>query len=104
MGKLKNNWVGGRLQKKVIIGETANLGKEVQFGCVVFERPVGHLCGKIKYAVEIYSSRNLVRVKNLAVISTEVTIQVSYVMTPPRNIKCKKKKKRKKNRTLEIKM
>lgn len=94
--------MGGRLQKKVTIGETANLGKEVQFGCVVFERPVGHLCGKIKYAVEIYSSRNLVRVKNLAVISKEVIIQVSYVMTP-RYIKCNKKKKGK-NRTLEIKM
>lgn len=59
------------------------MGKELQMGCVVFERPVGHLCGKIKYAVKIYSSRNLVRVKNLAVISIEINIQVSYVMTLP---------------------
>lgn len=50
MGKLKNNWVGVYLQKKVITGETANLGKEVHFGHVVFERPVGHLCGKVKYS------------------------------------------------------
>lgn len=74
MGKLKNNWVGVNLQKKVITGETANLGKEVHFGHVVFERPVGHLCGKVKYIVEIYSSRNLVGVKNLTVISIQVII------------------------------
>lgn len=90
--------MGGRLQKKVITGETANLGKEVQFGCVVFERPVGHLCGKIKYAVEIYSSRNLIRVKNLAVISIEVNYSslLCNDILSPRDIKCNKKKKKEK--------
>lgn len=46
MGKLKNNWVGVKLQKKVITGETANLGKEVHFGHVGFERPVGICVGR----------------------------------------------------------
>lgn len=42
--------------EKGITGEGAFLGKEVQFGCIAFDRRVGHSDVKIKEAVEIHSS------------------------------------------------
>lgn len=41
--------------EKGIIGEGVFLGKEVQFGCIAFDRRVGYLDVKIKEVVEIYS-------------------------------------------------